>query len=99
MKTNISLGQLLGAGHTVTLLDSATQEYQYQMKVCYPPIITESEFKAVQEEKKKRSNIVTDDDVRIAAVRNIVLKRNNEFYGGNEREENNHLSYMCGNDF
>jgi DNA invertase Pin-like site-specific DNA recombinase len=47
---------------TVTLLDSATQEYQYQMKECYPPIITESEFRAVQEEKKKRSNIVTDDD-------------------------------------
>jgi site-specific DNA recombinase len=47
---------------TVTLLDSATQEYQYQMKECYPPIITESEFRAVQEEKKKRSNIITDDD-------------------------------------
>ena len=47
---------------TVTLLDSATQEYQYQMKECCPPIITESEFRAVQEEKKKRSNIVTDDD-------------------------------------
>ena len=46
---------------TVTLLDSATQEYQYQMKECYPPIITESEFRAVQEEKKKRSNIVTGD--------------------------------------
>lgn len=46
---------------TVTLLDSATQEYQYQMKESYPPIITESEFRAVQEEKKKRSNIVTDD--------------------------------------
>ena len=47
---------------TVTLLDSATQEYEYQMKECHPPIITESEFRAVQEEKKKRSNIVTDDD-------------------------------------
>lgn len=47
---------------TVTLLDSATQEYQYQMKECHPPIITESEFRAIQEEKKKRSNIVTDDD-------------------------------------
>lgn len=47
---------------TVTLLDSATQEYGYQMKECHPPIITESEFRAVQEEKKKRSNIVTDDD-------------------------------------
>ena len=46
---------------TVTLLDSATQEYEYQMKECIPPIITESEFRAVQEEKKKRSNIVTDD--------------------------------------
>lgn len=45
---------------TVTLLDSATQEYEYQMKECIPPIITENEFRAVQEEKKKRSNIVTD---------------------------------------
>ena len=36
---------------------------------------------------------------RGAVVRNIVRKRNNEFYGGNEREENNHLSDMCGNDF
>ena len=47
---------------TVTLLDSATQQYEFQMKECHPPIITESEFRAVQEEKKKRSNIVTDDD-------------------------------------
>lgn len=47
---------------TVTLLDSATQEYAYQMKECIPPIITESEFRAVQEEKKTRSNIVIDDD-------------------------------------
>ncbi len=46
---------------TVTLLDSATQEYEYQMKECIPPIITENEFRAVQEEKKNRSNIVTDD--------------------------------------
>lgn len=46
---------------TVTLLDSATQEYQYQMKECHPPIITESEFRAVQEENKKRSNVVIDD--------------------------------------
>lgn len=47
---------------TVTLLDSATQEYRYQMKECHPPIITESEFRAVQEEKKKRSNIATDEN-------------------------------------
>lgn len=47
---------------TVTLLDSATQEYEYQMKEYIPPIITENEFRAVQEEKKKRSNIVTDDE-------------------------------------
>ncbi len=47
---------------TVTLLDSATQEYEYQMKECHPPIITESEFRAVQEEKKRRSNIVIDDE-------------------------------------
>ena len=47
---------------TVTLLDSATQEYEYQMKECIPPIITENEFRAVQEEKNERSNIVTDDE-------------------------------------
>lgn len=47
---------------TVSLLDSATHEYEFQMKECHPPIITESEYRAVQEEKKKRSNIVTDDD-------------------------------------
>ena len=47
---------------TVTLLDSATQEYAYQMKECIPPIITESEFQAVQEEKKRRSNIFTNDE-------------------------------------
>ncbi len=47
---------------TVTLLDSASQEYQYQMKECHPPIITENEFKAVQEERAKGSNVVTDDD-------------------------------------
>ena len=47
---------------TVTLLDSATQEYEYQMKECIPPIINENEFRAVQEQKKKRSNIVTDDE-------------------------------------
>jgi DNA invertase Pin-like site-specific DNA recombinase len=47
---------------TVTLLDSSTQEYEYQIKDNHPPIITENEFRSVQEEKKKRSNIVTDDD-------------------------------------
>jgi GTP-dependent phosphoenolpyruvate carboxykinase len=44
---------------TVTLLDSSTQEYEYQIKA---PIIKENEFRSLQEEKKKRSNIVTDDD-------------------------------------
>ena len=47
---------------TVTLLDSSTQDYEYQIKDNHPPIITENEFRSVQEEKKKRSNIVTDDD-------------------------------------
>lgn len=62
----------------VTLLDSATQEYKYQMKECHPPIITQSEFRAVQEEKSKRSNIVTDDSG--THRRNIVQRRNNQFY-------------------
>lgn len=47
----------------VTLLDSATREYEYLMKECHLPIITESDFRAVQEEKKKRSNIVKGDEV------------------------------------
>lgn len=47
---------------TVTLLDSATQKYEFQMKECHLPIITESEFRVVQKEKKKRSNVIIDDD-------------------------------------
>jgi site-specific DNA recombinase len=47
---------------TVTLLDSSTQEYEYQIKDNHPPIITENEFRSVQEERMKRSNIVTDHD-------------------------------------
>lgn len=47
---------------TVTLLDSATKQYEFQMEECHPPIITESEFRAVQEEKKNRSNIIIDGD-------------------------------------
>ena len=54
-----------------------------------------------QYRKKRRSEAISLQmmTVHVEAVGNIVLKRNNEFYGGNEREENNHLSYMCGNDF
>lgn len=59
IETMLSNGKYTG---TVTLLDSITQEYEYQMKECHPPIIAESEFRVVQVEKKKRSNIVTDDD-------------------------------------
>ena len=47
---------------TVTLLDSASHEVAYQVKECIPPIITESEFRAVQETKKNRSNIVIDNE-------------------------------------
>lgn len=47
---------------TVTLFDSVTQEHAYQMKDCIPPIITESEFRSVQEEKRKCSNVVTDEN-------------------------------------
>ncbi|HCS74499.1 MAG TPA: recombinase family protein [Clostridiales bacterium] len=46
---------------TVTLLDSSTQEYEYKIKDNHPPIITENEFRSVQEEKMKRSNIVIGD--------------------------------------
>lgn len=47
---------------TVTLLYSSTQEYEYQIKDNHPPIITENEYRSVQEERMKRSNIVTDHD-------------------------------------
>lgn len=47
---------------TVTLLDSVTQDYAYQMKECIPPIITESEFQAIQEERAKRSNVEMDEN-------------------------------------
>lgn len=40
---------------TVSLLDSATQKYEFQMKECHPPIITENEFRAVREEKKSEA--------------------------------------------
>lgn len=62
---------------TVTLLDSATQEYQYQMKECIPPIITESEFRAVQKEKAKRSNLITDDSGTHRSKK-IYLKKKNQ---------------------
>ncbi len=47
---------------TVTLLDSVTQDRAYQMKDCIPPIITESEFRAVQKERAKRSNVEVDEN-------------------------------------
>ena len=62
---------------TVTLLDSATQEYQYQMKECISPIITESDFRAVQEEKAKRSNIVTDNDGTHRSSKKYSSKKKN----------------------
>lgn len=62
---------------TVTLLDSATHEYKFQMKECHPPIITESEFRAVQEEKKKRSNIVSDDNGTHRSSKKYSSKKNN----------------------
>ena len=47
---------------TVTLLDSATQEYYYQMKEAHPQIISDEDFRKVKSEKKKRSNIITEED-------------------------------------
>lgn len=44
------------------MLNSASHEVAHQMKECIPPIITESEFRAVQEVKKRRSNVVIDDN-------------------------------------
>lgn len=38
----------------ITLLDSATKQYEFQMKECHPPIITESEFRVVQDERKMK---------------------------------------------
>jgi len=57
------------------LLDSATQEYKYQMKECHTPIITESEVRAVQQEKKKQSNIVTDDEGRHRSSKKYSSKK------------------------
>ncbi|WP_455716797.1 hypothetical protein [Anaerosporobacter sp.] len=62
--------------YIVTLLDSATQEYEYQMKECHPLIITESKFREVQEEKKKRSNIITDDDGTYRCSKKYSSKKN-----------------------
>ena len=64
---------------TVTLLDSATQKYEFQMKECHPPIITESEFRAVQDEKKKRSNIVTDGDGKRRSSQKYSSKKKQEY--------------------
>lgn len=62
---------------TVTLLDSVTQDYVYQMKECIPPIITESEFRAVQAERAKRSNVVTDDEGTHRSSKKYSSKKNN----------------------
>ena len=64
---------------TVSLLDSATQKYEFQMKECHPPIITESEFRAVQEEKKKRSNIVSDGDGKRRSSQKYSSKKKQEY--------------------
>lgn len=63
---------------TVTLLDSATQEYESQMKEYNSPIITESEFWAVQKEKKNRSNIVNDDDGTYHSSKQYSSKKKNK---------------------
>lgn len=55
----LSNGKYIGM---VRLLDKGDHEVHYVSENNHPPIITESEFRDVQEEKKKRSNIITDDD-------------------------------------
>ncbi len=65
----------------VILLDSATQEYRYQMKECLPPIITENEFRAVQEKKKKRSNLVTEDDSTHRSRKNYSSRKKEQILG------------------
>jgi hypothetical protein len=37
---------------TVTLMDSVSREFAYQIKECIPRIITENESRSIQEEKK-----------------------------------------------
>jgi site-specific DNA recombinase len=64
---------------TVTLLDSAAKEYEYQMKECHPPIITESEFRAVQYEKKRRSNVIMDDGGTHRSSKKYSSKKKKEF--------------------
>ncbi len=46
----------------VTLEDSFVSRQKYRMTEANPPIITESEFRAVQEAREKRSNVVRDED-------------------------------------
>lgn len=46
----------------VTLEDSLVPGQKYRMTEANPPIITESEFQAVQEAREKRSNVVRDED-------------------------------------
>lgn len=45
----------------VRLLDSVTGEVEYLAKENNPPIISDKDFKMVQEEKNRRSNVVADD--------------------------------------
>lgn len=45
----------------VRLLDSVTGEVEYLAKENNPPIISDKDFKAVQDEKVRRSNVVADE--------------------------------------
>lgn len=56
------------------------------MKECHPPIITESEFRAVQEEKKSEAILSQMMTVHVAAVENIVRRRNKNSYFNEERK-------------
>lgn len=57
------------------MLDSVSHEVAYQMKECIPPIIIESEFRAVQEAKKRRSNVVIDDNGTYRSNRKYSSKK------------------------
>ena len=48
------------------------------MKECYPPIITESEFRVVQEERKSEALSSQMMTVRIAAIKNLVRRGSNK---------------------
>ncbi len=60
---------------TVIIPNSIDPNYSFQMEDAFPPIIAESEFRAMQEARAKRSMLLPMRTEHIAAARNIVQRR------------------------